>query len=65
MSLVPTCSANTANLDVIFSESNDIDIRVRIDYVCIGNDNEKVSGNFEQWLHSVSHCSYLHVQFTY
>ena len=50
MSLVPTCSANTANLDVVFKESDDVNIRVRIDYVCIGNGNETVSGNFEHWL---------------
>ena len=50
MNLVPTCSANTVKLDVVFNESDDVSIRARIDYVCIGNDNEMVSGNFEHCL---------------
>ena len=45
MSLVSSCSANTAELDLVFNENDDFSIRVRIDYVCIGNANETVSGN--------------------
>ena len=65
VSLVPTCSANTVKLDVVFNERDDLRIRVRVDYICIGNGNETVSGSFEYWLHSLSHCSYPHVQLTY
>ena len=42
MTLNPTCFGNTAELEIAFSESDDINIRVRIDYICIGNDSEKV-----------------------
>ena len=42
MTLNPTCLANTAELEIEFSESDDINIRVRIDYIC--NDSEKVGG---------------------
>ena len=44
LTLNPTCFANTAELEIAFSESDDINIRVRIDYICIGNDSEKVGG---------------------
>ena len=50
VSLVPTCSGYAADLDLAFSASNDLNIRVRIDYVCIGNDNQTVSGNLQRWL---------------
>ena len=42
MTLNPTCFANTAKLEIAFSESDDINIRVCVDYICIGNDSEKV-----------------------
>ena len=48
VTLAPACSANTAELEIVFSESDDYNIRVRIDCVCIGNENETVSGN--HWL---------------
>ena len=45
VSLVSSCSANTAKLDLVFSANDDYNNRVRIDYVCIGNNNETVRGN--------------------
>lgn len=48
VTIAPVCSANTAELEIVYSESDDYNIRVRIDYVCIGNENEMVSGN--HWL---------------
>ena len=47
VSLAPTCSGYAAELDLAFSASDDYSIRVRIDYVCIGNDNQTVSGNLQ------------------
>ena len=44
--LTPTCSANTAELEIVFSENDDYNIRVRIDYICIGKDSQKVGGRF-------------------
>ena len=44
MTLNPTCFANIAELEIAFSGSDDINIRVRIDYICIGKDSEKVGG---------------------
>lgn len=42
----PACSGNTAELEIVFSENDDYNIRVRIDYICIGKDSQKVGGRF-------------------
>ena len=34
VSLVSSCSANAAKLDLVFSANDDFNNRVRIDYVC-------------------------------
>ena len=47
VSVVPTCSANTVKLDVVFNETDAHTILARVDYICIGNGNETVSGSFE------------------
>lgn len=60
VTIAPTCSANTVELKIVYSESDDYNIRVRIDYVCNWNENEMVSGN-KLALHSHTHCSYLQV----
>ena len=52
-SVIPTCSSSSAKVtvvprshDVIQSEDSDHeDINFRIDYICIGNDGQKVSEN--------------------
>ena len=52
-SVIPTCSSSSAKVivvprshDVIRSEDSDHwDINFRIDYICIGNDGQKVSEN--------------------
>ena len=46
MKITPTCSANTAELKFAFIESDDLNIRVRIDYICIEKSNVKVGGQF-------------------
>ena len=46
MKITPTCSANTAELKFAFIESDDFNIRVRIDYICIEKSNVKVGGQF-------------------
>ena len=60
VTIAPTCSANAVELKIVYSESDDYNIRVRIDYVCNWNENEMVSGN-KSALHSHTHCSYLQV----
>lgn len=62
VTIAPACSANTVELKIVYSESDDYNIRVRIDYVCNWNENENlmVSGN-KSAIHSHTHCSYLHV----
>lgn len=54
VTIAPACSANTVELEIVYSDSDDYNIRVRIDYVCIGNENEMVSGN-KLALHSHRH----------
>ena len=39
MKITPTCSANTAELKFAFIGSDDLNIRVRIHYICIDNNN--------------------------
>ena len=46
----PACSGNTAELEIVFGENADYNIRVRIDYICSGSENEMVSGNLQHWL---------------
>ena len=47
VSLVSTCSGYAAKLDLVFSATDDYNVRTRIDYVCIGNGNETVSSNLQ------------------
>ena len=54
MTLDPTCFGNSAELEIAFSESDDINIRVRIDYICIGNDSEKVGRQLQLWVVSLT-----------
>ena len=58
MTLNPTCFANTAKLEIAFSESDDINIRV-----CIGKDSEKVGGQLASAIWVVSLIgSVLHIR---
>ena len=52
-SVIPTCSNSSATVTVVPRSYSDIqsedsyheDINFRIDYICIGNDSQKVSEN--------------------
>lgn len=56
--LTPTCSADTAELEIVFSENDDFSIRVRIDYICSGKDSQKVGGRFSAiGSHSCRQCN--------
>ena len=54
-SVVPTCSSSSAAVEVVPRSFIDIqsddsyheDINFRIDYICIGNDGQKVSENIK------------------
>ena len=52
-SVIPTCSNDSATVEVVARSWNDIrngdrghsSLLVRIDYICIGNDGQQVSGS--------------------
>ena len=54
-SVMPTCSNSSAAVEVVPRSFNDIqsedsyheDIIFRIDYICVGNDGQKVSENIK------------------
>ena len=46
MMLTPTCSANTAELKFAFIGSDNLNIRVHIDYIC--NENNNIILNAQQ-----------------
>ena len=57
-SVTSTCSNSSATVTVVPRSYSDIqsedsyheDINFRIDYVCIGNDSQKVSENMAKWI---------------
>lgn len=55
MILTLSCSAYTAELEIAFTENDDITTRVRIDYICIGNDSQKVGRQFSVCMNHSSH----------
>ena len=55
MILTLSCSAYTAELQIAFSENDDMTTRVRIDYICIGNDSQNVSGQLSVRMNHSSH----------
>ena len=66
MTFTSNCFFNSAELETAFSESDDINIQVHIDYNCIGKDSEMVGDKSSALAaHSHRHCSYsqlsLHV----
>ena len=52
-SVIPTCSNDSAAVEVVARSYDDIwsgdrshaSLFVRIDYICVGNDSQQVSGN--------------------
>ena len=55
MILTLICSAYTAKLEIAFTENDDHHTRVRIDYICIGNDSQKVGREFSVCMNHSSH----------
>ena len=56
-SVIPTCSNNSAAVEVVARSYDDIwsedghhnNILIRIDYICIGEDGQQVSDNLQVW----------------
>ena len=56
-SVIPTCSNNSAAVEVVARSYDDIwsedehhaDLFIRIDYICIGEDGQQVSYNLQVW----------------
>ena len=57
-SLIPTCSNDSAAVEVVARSYDDIwsgdrshaSLLIRIDYICVGNDGQQVRDNLQIWV---------------